>query len=143
MIHEEISGKIISAAMEMLNELKLRVGEKLYERAMIIELKHRRYSVSVQSSSLFLSRGINWQFHSYLIVDDTVTVDPKVVSCFTDRHIAQMIRYLNITRLNLALLINSKNARLEWKRVLRPQGTSPQILSGQQPSASYLARDFL
>ena len=41
MIHEEISGKIISAAMEMLNELKLRLGEKLYERAMIIELKHR------------------------------------------------------------------------------------------------------
>lgn len=39
MIHEEISGKIISAAMEMLNELKLRLGEKLYERAMIIELK--------------------------------------------------------------------------------------------------------
>ena len=64
MIHEEISGKIISAAMEMLNELKLRLGEKLYKRAMIIELKHRRYSVSVQSSSLFLSRGINWQFHS-------------------------------------------------------------------------------
>jgi len=64
MIHEEISGKIISAAMEMLNELKLRLGEKLYERAMIIELNHRRYSVSVQSSSLFLSRGINWQFHS-------------------------------------------------------------------------------
>ena len=64
MIHEEISGKIISAAMEMLNELKLRLGEKLYERAMIIELKHRRHSVSVQSSSLFLSPGINWQFHS-------------------------------------------------------------------------------
>jgi len=64
MIHEEINGKIISAAMEMLNELKLRLGEKLYERAMIIELKHRRHSVSVQSSSLFLSPGINWQFHS-------------------------------------------------------------------------------
>jgi hypothetical protein len=29
MIHEEISGKIISAAMEMLNELKLRLDEKL------------------------------------------------------------------------------------------------------------------
>ena len=28
--------------MEMLNELKLRLGEKLYERAMIIELKHRQ-----------------------------------------------------------------------------------------------------
>ena len=47
MIHQEISGKIISAAMEMLNELKLRLGEKLYERAMIIEPKHRQ----IQGSS--------------------------------------------------------------------------------------------
>jgi len=32
-----------------------------------------------------------------------------------------MIGYLNITRLDLALLLTFKNARLEWKRVLRPQ----------------------
>ena len=32
-----------------------------------------------------------------------------------------MIGYLDITGLDLALLINFKNARLEWKRVLRPQ----------------------
>jgi len=50
---------------------------------------------------------------------DAVIVDPKVVSCFTDTHVAQMIGYLNITDLDLALLINFKNARLEWKRVLR------------------------
>ena len=54
-----------------------------------------------------------------LIVDDAVIVDPKVAACFTDTHIAQMLRYLNITALDLALLLNFKNARLEWKRVLR------------------------
>ena len=56
-----------------------------------------------------------------LIVDNAVIVDPKVVPCFTETHIAQMIGYLNITGLDLALLINFKNARLEWKRVLRSQ----------------------
>ena len=56
-----------------------------------------------------------------LIVDNAVIVDPKVVACFTETHVAQMIGYLNITGLDLALLINFKNARLEWKRVLRPQ----------------------
>ena len=50
-----------------------------------------------------------------------MVVDPKVVSGFTDSHKAQMIGYLNITRLDLALLINFKNARLEWRRVLHPQ----------------------
>jgi hypothetical protein len=49
MIHEEISGKMISAAMEMLNELKPRPGKKTVRTRNIIELKHRRYSVSVQS----------------------------------------------------------------------------------------------
>jgi hypothetical protein len=56
-----------------------------------------------------------------LIVDDAVIVDPKVVLCFTETHIAQMIGFLNVTCLDLAILINFKNARLEWKRVLRSQ----------------------
>jgi hypothetical protein len=45
------------------------------------------------------------------------------VACVMDTHVAQMIGYLNITQLDLAILINFKNARLEWKRVLRPQQT--------------------
>src|SRR6266487_317378 len=125
MIHGELSGEIIGAAMEMLNELKPGLDEKLYERAMIIELKHRGHSVSVQSSFPVSYRGeLIGNLIPDLIVDDAVIVDPKVVSCFTDTHVAQMIGYLNITSLDLALLINFKNARLEWKRVLRPQAPS-------------------
>jgi len=44
-----------------------------------------------------------------------------MVALFNETHVAQMIGYQNITGLDLALLINFKNARLEWKRVLRPQ----------------------
>jgi GxxExxY protein len=120
MLHEELSGKIIGAAMMVLNELKPGLDEKLYERAMIIELKHGGHSVSAQSSFPVSYRGeLIGNLIPDLIVDDAVIVDPKVVSCFTDTHVAQMIGYLNITHLDLALLINFKNARLEWKRVLR------------------------
>jgi GxxExxY protein len=123
MIHEELSRDIIGAAMEVLNELKPGLDEKLYERAMVIELRHRGRSVSVQSSFPVSYRGeLIGNLIPDLIVDDAVIVDPKVVSCFTDTHVAQMIGYLNITSLNLALLINFKNARLEWRRVLRSQG---------------------
>jgi len=48
--HEELSGIIIGIAMEVLNELKPGLDEKLYERAMIIELNGRGHTVSVQSS---------------------------------------------------------------------------------------------
>ncbi|SPE55409.1 hypothetical protein SBV1_220026 [Verrucomicrobia bacterium] len=40
-------------------------------------------------------------------------VDPKVVTAFTETHIAQM------TGLSLAILLNFKEARLQWQRVVR------------------------
>ncbi len=57
MIHEELSGKIIGAAMAVLNELKPGLDEKLYERTMIIELTHRGHVVSVQRSFPVSYRG--------------------------------------------------------------------------------------
>ena len=53
-----------------------------------------------------------------LIVDGKVAVDPKVITAFNETHIAQMLGYLNITGLQVALLLNFKNAKLEWKRVV-------------------------
>ena len=54
-----------------------------------------------------------------LIVDDLVIVDPKVVTTFNESHVAQMTGYLAMSGLKLALLINFKSAKLEWKRVVR------------------------
>ena len=64
MIHEELSGKIIGAAMDVLNELRPGLDEKLYERAMIIELKSRGHSLSIQRAFPVFYRRINWQPHS-------------------------------------------------------------------------------
>ena len=100
------------------------LDEKLYERAMVIELKRRGHNLSIQRSFPVSYRGeLIGNLIPDLIVDDAMIVDPKVVSCFTDTHVAQMLGYLNITGLDLGLLINFKNARLDWKRVLRPQAT--------------------
>jgi GxxExxY protein len=46
-------------------------------------------------------------------------VDPKVATAFNDSHVAQMLGYLNITGLEVALLLNFKNAKLDWKRVVK------------------------
>ena len=65
MIHEELSGKIIGAAMDVLNELRPGLDEKLYEHAMIIELNHAwPQSFDPKSISRFVSRRINWQSYS-------------------------------------------------------------------------------
>jgi GxxExxY protein len=87
-----------------------------------MELKRHGHVISVQNSFPIYFRGeLIGNLVPDLIIDSAVIVDPKVVTCFTDTHVAQMIGYLNITGLDLALLINFKSARLEWKRVLRTQ----------------------
>ena len=119
-LHEQLSGAIIGIAMEVLNELKPGLDEVLYERAMAIELRRRGHEVYVQQSyPVFYRSELIGTLIPDLIVDHSIIVDSKVVSAFTETHVAQMIGYLNITRLELALLVNFKNARLDWKRVVK------------------------
>jgi GxxExxY protein len=119
-IHEELSGKIIGVAMDVLNELKAGLDEKLYERALIIELRRRGHAVEAQREfPVFYRAEPIGHLVPDLIVDNKVIVDPKVVVAFNEAHVSQMIGYLTISGLELALLLNFKSARLEWKRVVR------------------------
>ncbi|MGH7992976.1 MAG: GxxExxY protein [Limisphaerales bacterium] len=119
MLHKKITQDIIGAAMAALNELKPGLDEKLYETALVIELQERGRSVEQQ-------REYPVHYHGHfigklipdVIVDGQVIADPKVITAFNETHIAQMLGYLNITGLQVALLLNFKNAKLEWKRVV-------------------------
>jgi GxxExxY protein len=120
LIHKDLSESIIGAAMTVLNALKPGLDEKLYERALVIELRKRGHKVDQQREfPVFYDGQHIGTLIPDLIVDDLVIADPKVVTAFHDTHMAQMIGYLNITGLKLALLLNFRNAKLEWKRVIR------------------------
>jgi GxxExxY protein len=119
LIYQELSKDIIGAAMAVLNELKPGLDEKLYERALVIELNDRGHRVESQRKyTVFYKKREIGILIPDLIVDDLVIVDPKVVSDFDDTHVAQMLGYLNITGLRLALLVNFKKVSLQWKRVV-------------------------
>ena len=119
MLHEEITKDIIGAAMAVLNELKPGLDEKLYENAMVIELRARGHTVDQQREYPVHYRGhFIGKLIPDLIVDGKVITDPKVVTAFNDTHIAQMLGYLNITNLQVALLLNFKESKLDWKRVV-------------------------
>ena len=127
-IHEELSGAIIGAAMEVLNELKPGLDEKLYERAIVIELRFRGRLIEAQRSfPVFYRTELIGDLIPDLIVDNKVIVDAKVVSCFNDSHVAQMIGYLSITGLELGLLLNFQSAQLDWKRVVRQIKTEADV----------------
>ena len=119
MLHEETTKDIIGAAMAVLNELRPGLDEKLYENALVIELVARGHTVEQQREypvhyrSQFIGKLI-----PDLIVDGKVIADPKVATAFNESHVAQMLGYLNITGLQVALLLNFKEAKLDWKRVV-------------------------
>ena len=120
LIHEELSEQIIGAAMEVLNDLKPGLDEKLYENALAIELRDRGHSLNQQKMFKVEYKGQEiGTLIPDLIVDDLVIVDTKVVTAFSDSHVAPMTGYLAKTGLRLALLLNFKYAKLQWKRVVR------------------------
>ena len=120
LIHQKLSESIIGAAMQVLNTLKPGLDEKLYENALVIELRKRGHKVDQQKRfEVFYDGQLIGALVPELVVDDLVIADPKVVSSFNDSHQAQMIGYLQITNLRLALLLNFKNAQLAWKRMVR------------------------
>jgi GxxExxY protein len=120
LIHAELSREIIGAALQVLNPLKPGLDEKLYENALLIELTQRGHRVEQQRAFPVTYQGqLIGPLIPDLIVNDLVIVDPKVVLAFNETHEAQMIGYLTITKLKLAILLNFKQAKLEWKRIVR------------------------
>src|SRR4051812_30768184 len=90
--HKQLSHDIIGAAMKVLNTLKPGLDEKLYERALVIELRKRGHKVDQQKPfPVFYDGQEIGTLVPDLIVDDAVIVDPKVVTAFNETHVAQMI----------------------------------------------------
>lgn len=120
LLHQELTAQIIGAAMQVSNGLRPGLKEKAYENALAIELRKRGHSIEQQRSFdvLYDSQLVDTLVPD-LIVDGAVIVDPKCVTEFTETHYAQMLGYLAITGLRVALLVNFKEAKLHWKRVVR------------------------
>jgi GxxExxY protein len=106
--------------MLVLNNLKPGLDEKLYERALAIELRKRGHWVQTQVEyAVFYDSQQVGLLIPDMVIDKSVIVDAKVATEFNDSHVAKMIGYLAISELQLALLINFKYATLKWKRVVR------------------------
>ena len=114
----ELTELIIGAAHKVLFALKPGLDEKLYERALVIELTKRGLNCEAQKQfPVHYDQQHIGTLIPDLIVNDLVIVDPKVVTDFNENHLAQMLGYLNITGLKTALILNFKHAKLGIKRV--------------------------
>jgi GxxExxY protein len=116
----DLTQAVIGAAMKVLTKLKPGLDEKLYERALVIELHKLGLRCEQQKAhKVFYDGHLIGSLVPDLIVEEKLIVDPKVVTEFNDSHVAQMLGYLNITGLRTALLLNFKYTKLGIKRVSR------------------------
>ena len=116
--NSDLTEIVIGAAMTVLNTLRPGLEEKLYERALIIQLTKLGVLCEQQKPhDVYYDGQLIGTLIPDLIMDGRLIVDAKVVTGFNDSHIAQMLGYLNITGLKTALLLNFKYAQLGFKRV--------------------------
>ena len=111
--------KIIGFAFEVLNEVGHGLNEKIYENSLTVLFKLNNIEFDQQRRFPVHFRGVEvGEFVPDLIAFGSVIVDTKVIDRITDHERGQMLNYLRITKLRVGLILNFKNARLEFERVV-------------------------
>ena len=122
LLHEEQTGKIIEACFEVINELGAGFLESVYQQALLIVLAQKGLRARSQAPISVMFRGQSvGEFYADILVEDKVIIELKAVSALTPAHKAQVINYLKATEIDVGLLINFGQPRLEYKRLHRPQ----------------------
>ncbi len=126
MLHEEITGAVIDASFEVMNELGVGFLESVYRRALQLVLEEKGLSVEgeVPLEVFFRGRSVG-VFQADLMVERKVIVELKVASSLTPAHQAQVINYLQATGVDVGLLVNFGKAHVEHRRVHRPRPGAP------------------
>jgi GxxExxY protein len=117
-LHEELTGKIIEACFEVINELGAGFLESVYQNALLIALRDKGFQVKPQCPISVFFRGQEvGHFIADLFVEDRVIVELKAVSALAPEHSTQTINYLKATGIEVGLLVNFGHPRLEYKRL--------------------------
>jgi GxxExxY protein len=110
----------------VINELGVGFLESVYAKAMTVSLLQRGLQVAEQHPIRVLFRGSSvGEFVADLFVEQKVIVELKAVKALLPEHVAQTINYLNATGIEVGLLINFGNPRLEYKRLTRRKNANP------------------
>lgn len=116
LIHEEITAKIIKSYYKVYNTLGYGFLEKVYENALVIELRKNGLEIKSQHPiSVLYESEIVGEYFADIVVNGIVVLELKAVKEISEEHECQLINYLKATNIELGLLLNfGKEA--EYKR---------------------------
>jgi GxxExxY protein len=110
---ERLATRVIGAALEVHSELGPGYIENVYEEALCVELEMRSVPFVRQAPVALNYKGrLVGEGRLDLLVGDSLIVELKAVEALTSVHTAQVISYLKMIGLQLALLINFNVASL-------------------------------
>jgi len=116
---EELSNKIIGAAIEVHRELGPGFLESIYEEALKVEFMEHGLRYDAQKEIKIMYLNVEVGLHRLdLLVEKQIIVELKAVKELTDIHFAQLRSYLKATGLKVGLLFNFAKPTLEIKRVV-------------------------
>ena len=107
LLHRDITNKIIKAFYNVYNSLGYGFLEKVYENAMMIELRKMDLQVQKQVPiKVYYEEQLVGQYYADIMVEETIIVELKAAEGLCEEHEFQLINYLKATELEISLLIN-------------------------------------
>ena len=116
---DEITETTIGASYRVANTLGQGFLEKVYENALVIELRGAGLLVEQQKPIEVRYQGVVvGDYIADLLVENSILVELKAVKKLDEVHVAQCLNYLKATGLKVCLLLNFGTDRVEVRRLV-------------------------
>lgn len=114
-----LTEKIIGVAFQVSNTLGAGFLEKVYENALVHELRKQGLRVAQQQPiHVYYDGVVVGDYIADLVVEDCILVELKAAKEIDKAHEAQCINYLKATGLKICLLFNFGTPRIGYKRIV-------------------------
>jgi GxxExxY protein len=115
----ELTYAIRGAVFEVNNILGPGFLEKIYENALLIELRIRGLKAESQVPlKVFYKDYVVGEYFADIVVENRVIIELKNIERIERIHEAQVLNYLKATGLKIGLLVNFKHQRADIKRLV-------------------------
>jgi GxxExxY protein len=107
LLHNELTSLIIKTFYDVYNELGHGFLEKVYQNALLIELKNKGLEVTSNEKIKVYYKGENvGDYYADIIVNNTVVLELKAAECIVEAFENQLLNYLRGTDCEVGLLLN-------------------------------------
>ena len=107
MLHEETTRRIIKAFYKVYNTLGYGFLEKVYEKALAIELSRGGFKIVRQMSiDVYYGDDLVGEYYADLVVNNSIILEIKAIETLHPRHTNQLVNYQKATDMEVGLLLN-------------------------------------